>query len=157
MKVTARAEVWITAPIDEVFDTVTAPDAVGKTFTGYGPIPAVRSSKLATEGGMRKGAIRRIYSEDGSVIDEEIIALVRPHTQTYRLIAGIRPPFSWLIRGAEGHWTLRSEGAKTHIAWVFTFSPHNAVTGAVVRLVLRPAFRRAMDRCLTNTKALIEA
>lgn len=155
MDLTTTATERIAAAREVVFDFVTAPEAVGKTFTGYGPIPGAERSEVVTEGGMRVGAIRHVHNRDGSVIEEEIVALERPARQAYRLVRGFRPPASWLVRGARGDWQLDADGDGTHITWTFTFELRSALAWPFAAL-MRRSFRKAMQVCLANTRRMIE-
>ncbi len=155
MTIQVVAESLIHRSPEDVFDFITSPDAVGKTFDGYGPIPGVERSEVLGEETMRNGSIRRVYGTDGSVVDEEILSLERPHTQTYRLVSGLRPPFSWLLKEAGGHWDLRPDGPNTHITWTFSFTPRNWLTRPLVAIFIKGPFRRAMDACLTNIRCLL--
>ena len=69
------AEILIRRCPEEVFDFITAPDAVGKSFDGHGPIPGSERSEVLGEESMRNGSIRRVHNTDGTVVDEEILSL----------------------------------------------------------------------------------
>lgn len=142
MEVRIEARVEIARPVEEVFDFVTTPSSVAATFRGHGPIPGTRSSEIVGGGPMKVGSIRRVVSEDGSVVDEEIVELERPRRQAYRLLGGFKPPFSWLIAGAHGSWTLEPVGASaTRITWVFTFVLRSFLAWPFAVLLRRPFFR----------------
>lgn len=157
MSVRARADIVVHRSPEDVFDVVTAPDAVGKTFVGHGPVPAAQRSEVLGDGVMRVGATRRVHNADGSVVDEEIVELERPHTQAYRLVSGLRPPFTWLVSEAGGRWRIEPAGEGTRVRWVFSFQPRSWLTKPLVQLLIQPAFRRAMEKCLANTKRLLES
>jgi hypothetical protein len=155
VRVTAQSSVRIARAPGVVFDFVTRPEAVAETFRGSGPVPGAVKSELATPGGMRVGAVRRVESSDGSVVDEEIIELARPSVQAYRLIRGLRPPFTWLVREAGGRWTFNADGDGTLVSWVFTFELR-LLAWPLARALLVPPFRRAMDLALAETKQRLE-
>jgi uncharacterized protein YndB with AHSA1/START domain len=156
MEIEVRASVLIAATPEGVFDTITQPDAPAKTFDGYGPIPGCTHSEIVSEGGMKVGAIRRIHNTDGSVIDEEILALDSPRQHAYRLLSGLKPPFTWLVREARGRWTLEPHDQATHVEWVFSFAPRNRLAATIIRLVLTRPFQLAMQKGLENTRRSLE-
>lgn len=156
VKLHAEANVRIARPPEAVFDFVTRPEAVAETFRGHGPVPGARTSQVVTPGGMRPGAIRRVENTDGSVVDEEIAELERPSVQAYRLVRGLRPPFTWLVRQAGGRWTFTPDGDGTLIRWVFTFELRSFLAWPPARGLLVPPFRRAMQAALEETKRRLE-
>ena len=156
MTIQVVAKRLMTRPPEDVFDFITSPDAVGKTFDGHGLIPGAERSEVIGEHPLREGSTRRVHSTDGATIDEEILSLERPHTQTYRLVSGLKPPFSWLVKDAGGHWQLRPEGSGTHVTWTFSFTPRSWLTLPLIILFIKRPFRRAMEGCLSNTRRLLE-
>jgi carbon monoxide dehydrogenase subunit G len=151
VNVVIEETIEIAAPPERVFDFITSPDAVGKTFEGHGPIPAATKSEV--DGPMRVGAIRRVTNRDGSVIDEEIIELERPRLQRYRLLGGFRGLAKLAVRGAHGRWELAPTGSATRVTWTFTFEirPLAYPIGAL----MRGPFRKAMRKALLRTAELI--
>jgi hypothetical protein len=134
-----------------------APEAVARTFSGYGPIPAAVRSELADGSTtMVKGSVRRVHNADGSVVEEEILELSRPREQRYRIRSGLRPPFSWLVTEGSGHWLLTAHEHTTHIRWTFEFRLRTALAWPLVALLKVP-FQKAMQRALGKTRALLEA
>ena len=138
----------IAAPPERVFDFITRPDSVAKTFKGHGPVPVATKSELV-DGPMRVGAIRRVTNSDGSVIDEEILELERPRIQRYRLLGGFRGAAKLAVRGAHGSWLLEPTATGTLITWTFTFDirPLAYPIGAL----MRGPFRKAMQKALLET------
>ena len=155
MELTAVASIEIAAPPEEVFDFITAPDVVGRTFGGWGPIPRALESRLVSEGPMRVGSVRQVVSADGSVIDEEILELERPGVQAYRLARGMRFPFSAIVREARGRWTIDATEGGSAVRWRFVFVLRSALLWPLAYL-LAAAFRQAMRANLANTKGAIE-
>jgi hypothetical protein len=148
--------VVIEATRDRVFAFVTQPDAPARTFRGHGPVPAAVRAEIEGGGPLRVGAIRKVHNSDGSVVDEEIVALDAPARQAYRLVRGIKAPLSWLVRGAHGDWRLDGDGARTRVTWTFTFVLRVFLFWPVAALVGR-AFRKAMAKALAETKRQVEA
>ena len=148
MNLAIEETIEIAAPPERVFDFITSPDAVAKTFRGHGPIPAATKSELV-DGAMRVGAIRRITNSDGSVIDEEILELERPRLQRYRLLGGFRGAAKLAIRCASGRWLLEPTATGTRITWTFTFDIRPL--GYPIGVAMRGPFRKAMQKALQET------
>jgi uncharacterized protein YndB with AHSA1/START domain len=147
------AAVVIDKPREEVFDFIVRPEAVAELFHGYGPIPGAVKSELVGDGKMCVGAIRRVSNSDGSVIEEEITELERPRRQAYRVVRGLRPPFSWVVEGGGGKWTLTYEGG-TVVEWRFVFEVRPLALP--LALLLRPYFLKAMQDALDRAKAILD-
>lgn len=113
-------------------------------FTGCGPIPAVRA--VEADGPARVGATRRVRNADGSVLGETVTAFEPPHRHAYRL-AGLRPPFAWLVRGAEADWRIDAAPGGAHVAWTYRFEPTHPLAALLARPLLG-FMTRAMQRCL---------
>jgi uncharacterized protein YndB with AHSA1/START domain len=152
----AFATLVIPRPPEQVFDFVTAPDAVARTFHGHGPIPGAVRSELIGEQSMRVGSIRRVHNSDGSIVDEEILELERPRAQAYRLVSGLRPPLSWLVRTAAGRWTFTAVPSGTRVDWTFDFVLRSPLLWPFV-LPLRSPFQKAMSQALAKTRELLGA
>ena len=149
-----NAAVVIAKSREVVFDFVTRPEAVAELFHGRGPIPGAVKSELVGEGGMAVGATRRVHNADGSVVEEEITAFERPAKQAYKIVRGLRPPFSWMVEGGGGDWLLSNEGGRTRIEWSFVF--HVRPFAWPVAVVLRVYFQLAMQDALDRAKAILE-
>lgn len=155
MDLTIREEVDVAAAPAAVFALITRPDTPARTFRGHGPVPATVRSEMVDGGELRVGAIRRVHTSDGAVIDEEIVALEPPSRQRYRLLRGFKRPLSWLVRGAHGDWQLVPHGAGTRITWTFTFELRTFLVWPIAALVGR-AFRRAMRGALAEHRRLLD-
>jgi carbon monoxide dehydrogenase subunit G len=151
-----RASVRVAAPRATVFDIAVDPKVMARIFRGCGPIPAIERVEVEGGGPSRTGGVRWVHNSDGSVVREELVEIDRPATQSYRLVSGFRPPFSWLVRGAAGHWRFEEEPDGTRVTWRFTFEPRSRWVAPLVGLVARRFFRRAQERCLDALRAECE-
>lgn len=149
MDLVIEETIEIGASPERVFDFITQPDAVAKTFKGHGPVPAAVKSEVV-DGGMRVGAIRRVTNRDGSVIDEEILELERPRVQRYRLLRGFRGIAKVAVRGAHGRWILESLATGTRVTWTFTFEIR--ALAYPIGALMRGPFRKAMRSALAETQ-----
>lgn len=148
------AERVMGASREAVFDLVAAPDAAGRSFTGYGPVPAARRSFSVDDGPLRTGSLRVVENADGSVVEEEIVALVRPERQAYVLRAGLPPSLARLTTKPSGEWTFVDVDGDTHVRWEFRFPSRSALAIPMLFVVSR-LFRAAMRRCLENIARLL--
>jgi hypothetical protein len=106
------------------------------------------------------GSRRIVSNSDGSVVEELIVRLQRPEIQEYRLLNGLKPPFSWLVCSACGQWlyeTLDSTpNSVTKITWVFKFEMRNFPAYLLFLFTVNDAFQKAQEICLENLKRYIE-
>ena len=139
---------------ETAFALMVDPARFPPTFTGYGPIPAIRSITL--RGPLAVGAKRRIENTDGSVLEECVTALEPPHRHAYSL-AGFRPPFSWLVSMGNADWTVTTVDMETRVRWQYVFTLASAWVYPLAWLLLEFFMARAMQRCLDNMARVLEA
>lgn len=156
MRLETQASVEVKAEPETVFDFATSLSTLPKVFTGYGPIPAILKAEIIAGKSMETGVIRKVWNSDGSIVDEEIVELIRPTTQRYRLIRGFKPPFSYIFREASGEWTLSSAPLGTNIVWKFYFELTSPLVQPIAQLI-GFFFVRAQRQCLINIKTFVEA
>jgi ribosome-associated toxin RatA of RatAB toxin-antitoxin module len=156
MKVQSQASIEIKASPEQVFDFATAVSSLPKVFKGYGVIPGIRSAEIVSGGEMRSGVIRRVTNYDNSVIDEEIIKLTRPTKQTYKIVSGFKPPFSYLVRSGGGDWTLTPSNDSTIVNWKFYFEVTSVLAYPIVALIMSAQFQKAQQSCLAEIKKYVE-
>ncbi|HAZ44162.1 MAG TPA: SRPBCC family protein [Cyanobacteria bacterium UBA11371] len=156
MKVQSQASIEIKASPAQVFDFATAVSTLPKVFKGYGVIPAIRSAEIVGGGEMRGGAIRRVTNSDNSAIDEEIIQLTRPTKQTYKIVSGFKPPFSYLIRYGGGDWTFTPSNDSTIVTWKFYFELTSVLAYPIMAFIMSAQFQKAQQICLTEIKKYVE-
>jgi uncharacterized protein YndB with AHSA1/START domain len=150
----ARAEIEIPKPAPEVFDLATACAGFPRFLLRLGPIPAVVRAELVGASEPKAGGRRQIELGDGSRIEEEILAFERPSRHRYRWLNPPAPPFSWLVRGAEGDWTFTSVAGGTRVAWTYRFEARSAVAAVLARPVVL-LFGSWMRRGLANLRTLL--
>jgi ribosome-associated toxin RatA of RatAB toxin-antitoxin module len=156
MKVHSQASIEIKAFPEKVFDFAIAVTTLPKVFKGYGVIPGIRSAEIVGGGEMREGAIRRVINSDNSVIDEEIIQLTRPTKQTYKLMGGFKPPFSFLVRSGGGDWTFTPSHDSTTITWAFYFELTSPLAYPLMGFIMSAYFQKAQQHCLAEIKKYVE-
>jgi len=156
MKVQSQASIEIKASPERVFDFATAVYNLPKVFKGYGVIPAILSAEIVGGGEMRSGVIRRVTNSDNSVIDEEIIKLTRPTKQTYKIVSGFKPPFSYLVRYGGGDWTLTPSNDSTIVTWKFYFELTSVLAYPMMAFIMSAQFQKAQQSCLAEIKKYVE-
>jgi hypothetical protein len=156
MKVQSRASIEINALPETVFDCATAPENLPKLFQGYGVIPGIVRVEIVGGGETREGVIRRVTNSDNSLIDEEIIAFKRPTKQTYKLISGFNPPFSFLVCCGGGDWTFTFDNNSTILVWEFYFQLTSILAYPLMAFIMLVYFQKAQQRCLSEIKKSVE-
>src|SRR4051812_11711311 len=96
-------------------------NVLAKTVDRIGPLPGVARAVVVGGDSLAVGSNRRVQLTDGSVLNEEIIALDPPSRMAYRQMTGFGFPFSMLVRGAEGQYILTPSGKGTALAWDVRF------------------------------------
>lgn len=156
MHVQTAARVLVAAPLEKVYALATDLENFHKYFKGSGPIPAVRRVVWRENLQPVPGAIRDVHNSDGSIIVEELLALVPLQRHRYRLVSGFKPPFSWWIDHAEGDWHFSRSGEEAGITWDYRFVLRSPLAWPVVSPIVHLFFRRAMQACLLAMKAELE-
>ncbi len=160
MQITTVAQVTINADVESVFDCSIDCHNLPKFFTGYKLIPAIVNASTLDNMPVCTGSRRIVSNSDGSVVEELIVRLQRPEIQEYRLLNGLKPPFSWLVCSACGQWlyeTLDSTpNSVTKITWVFKFEMRNFPAYLLFLFTVNDAFQKAQEICLENLKRYVE-
>ena len=157
MQVHSEASITINAPREEVFAFTNDPDRFPQTFLGYGPIPGMERVENLNGDETGEGTIRNIHNRDGSVLEEHLSVHSPPKEMAYEIVSGLRPPFSWLVRSAGGRWTFADRDGATDVVWRFHFDLTSPLVYPVGYLVGPVLFGRAQQRCLQETKRIIES
>jgi Polyketide cyclase / dehydrase and lipid transport len=152
MNVKTQASRRFSAPPKMVYDLIVDATRFPRTFTGYGPIPAV--STIVLDGPLRVGGTRRISNADGSVLTEHVTGLERPVYHAYTLF-GFQPPFSWLVTLGEADWCIHPTDNGTEVIWRYAFTLTSPLVYPICTLVIGFFMRRAMERCLANMADLL--
>lgn len=157
MQIQTNAQTMIHADIEDVFDASIDCQNLPKFFSGYRDIPAIKSAKTLDGLPLHQGSHRIITNSDGSVIEEVIVMLERPHIQEYQLIKGFKPPFSWLVNGARGKWLYETLDNSTLITWQFEFEIPHILAHLIFHIAVKASFQKAQIICLENLKMHVEA
>ncbi|MEC9466198.1 MAG: SRPBCC family protein [Myxococcota bacterium] len=145
--VVTQAIITIPCRTDIVFATATDATRFAQFFKGFGPIPGITSVKWLTHP-PGAGGKREVLTADGHAIEEQVVALDKPHTHRYRIPGGFAAPFSWLVRSAEARWSFASHGPATIVTWDYTFELTHPLSALITVPLIKLFFRAAMQRCL---------
>lgn len=161
MQIKTSAQIVIHANVEAVFDASIDCQNLPRFFTGYRQIPAIVSARTVDGLPLHPGSMRVVENSDGSLIEEIIVALDRPTRQSYQLVKGFKPPFSWLVRAASGEWIYeplesQSEPFFTRVTWQFCFEISNVLAYFVFRWAVQRSFQTAQVICLNNLKDDVE-
>jgi hypothetical protein len=161
MQIKTIAQIVIHAKVEAVFDASIDCQNLPRFFTGHRPIPAIVSARTVDGLPLHPGSVRIVENSDGSLIEEIIVALDRPTQQSYQLVRGFKPPFSWLVRAASGEWiyeSLESQSGllSTRVTWRFCFEISNVLAYFVFRFAVQRSFQTAQVICLNNLKNDLE-
>lgn len=140
-----QVELTIDAAVADVFALALDPERFPPLFRGCGPVPGLL--KIVPQASPAVGALRDVYSADGSCLQERITELQPPHRHAYRL-SGLRPPLAWLVRGGQADWSFAGEAQGTRVIWRYDWHPSHALAWPLAWLLLQGCLRIAMRRCL---------
>jgi hypothetical protein len=145
MQIRLHVERTIQASPVAVFALALDPARFPATFSGCGPIPAIRSITL--NGPLAVGGTRELENSDGSRLTERITALTAASHHAY-VLSGIRPPLSLLAVRGEADWTFTAVGEGTRVSWDYVITLTSPLAWPLAWPVLRGCMQTAMRRCL---------
>jgi hypothetical protein len=140
-------------PPAAVFERAVDPAVLCEVFTGFGPVPAIRSIEFPVGATLGVGMVRRVVLGDGSELAETILQFDPANRHTYR-VTGYEPPFSWLTREAIGDWVFLEEDGGTRVVWLYSFRLTTPLVYPLAAMALFGLMRPAMGRALANLAAL---
>jgi hypothetical protein len=154
MQIDCHAQQTIPCSAQAVFDLMVDSKRFPATFTGYGPIPAIRSIEIA--GPLTNGTLRRIHNADGSILIEQVTTIEPPIRHAYTL-TGFSLPFSMLVTRGDADWSVAESAAKSKVEWRYTFTLTTPLVYPLCAFVIGFFMRRAMQRCLDNMARVLVA
>ena len=154
MRIEVRVERTIDAIPAAVFALALDATRFPATFTGCGPIPALR--RITPLAPPVVGSTREVESSDGSLLIERITALDPPYRHRYTL-SGLRPPLAWLASSGDADWTFVDAGGATRLTWRYAFTLTRLSAWPLAWPLLHLFMRTAMRRCLQAMALRLEA
>jgi hypothetical protein len=120
-------------------------------FSGYGPLPGIRSAEFEVRTPEVVGTRIRVTNRDGSRHVEEIVEWHPRHT--VRLQFGdFSPPVSRLATQFEETWRFEESGEATHVTREFALHPKSRLARMALWLNAK-LLKRAVDRHLEQMGA----
>ena len=120
-------------------------------FTGYGPLPGIKSAEFEARTPEVVGTRIRVTNTDGSTHVEEIVEW-QPDARLVLHMADFSPPLSRLATRFEEEWAFERVGDDNQAARTFRLWPKSMLTRPAVWLVSL-LLRRAVARHLRQIKA----
>ena len=154
MKIEIHVARTIAAPPAAVFALALDAQRFPATFTGCGPIPALRG--ITAHGMPAVGSTREVVSSDGSLLTERITAFDPPWQHAYTL-SGLQPPLAWLVNTGDAQWTFADAAGATRVNWRYAFTLTSALAWPLAAPLLHVFMRAAMRRCLDAMARALEA
>ena len=149
------AEIVIDVPPPALFDLFIPVD-LPRILLGWGPLPAVVSTKDQTGPWDRPGSSRTVCLADGSTAQEEVVACERPSLFRYRVAGFTNPLIGALASGATGEWRFSPAGPGTRVIWSYDYTARNALTALPLALIVAFLWRPWMQVGLREFKRLAE-
>jgi hypothetical protein len=153
--VSTEAEADFRATPEQAFDAANDLDRIADAFVAFGPIPGVTRAEVIGGGPLALGSIRKVHTNDGNSVDEEMLVFERGKAVAYRL-TGISPPFSFLVRFARADWQLTATSTGTRVRWNYSFTLTSPLAWPLAYPLLTLVFRRWMLGCLREIGAIAE-
>lgn len=123
-------------------------------FTGYGPMPGIKSAEFEARTPEVVGTRIRVTNTDGSTHVEEIVEW-QPDARLVLHMTDFSPPLSRLATRFEEEWVLERAGDITHAARTFRLYPKSLLTRLAMWLISH-LLRRAVSRHLRQIKAFAQ-
>ncbi len=143
-----RRETLAVAPADiagQILDLAKWPE-----FTGYGPLPGIKSAEFEARTPEVVGTRIRVTNTDGSTHVEEIVEW-QPDARLVLHMADFSPPLSRLATRFEEEWGFERAGEATLVARTLRLYPKSGLTRPAVWLISF-LLRRAVARHLRQMK-----
>jgi len=154
MKIEICVARTLAAPPAAAFALALDASRFAATFTGCGPIPALR--RITVHGAPAVGSTREVESSDGSLLTERITAFDPPRQHAYTL-SGLQPPLAWLVSTGDADWTFADADGATRVNWRYAFTLTSALAWPLAAPLLHVFMRAAMRRCLDAMARVLEA
>lgn len=144
------------APVERLFDVVTAEDVLPKVLHRFGPVPGVTGTRDLTGPWDHPGSSRTVVLQDGSTARETLLDHERPRRFAYR-VEDFTSAVGRVADHAIGTWNFEPTPTGSRFIWTYAFTPRGAVTRPLLALVVRTAWGGYMSRCADRCVALAEA
>lgn len=141
-----KCEATSRIPVTEMFRSI-ADVSKWTTFTGYGPLPGVKSASYRTRTDTMVGSVIHVQNTDGSQHDEEITEWIPGEAITMRF-TNFSPPLSKLATHFTEHWTFRVTPDHSRISRQLKLYPKSAFARPALWFIsklLKPGIARHLN------------
>ena len=117
-----------------------------RIFRGWGPVPGVAAIEEEALGGTVKRTVRL---DDGSTVRETVLSFRPGRAFRYRAF-GHTAPVRWWAAEARALWRFQAHAEGTRVTWFYRFQARGALGALCLRVIVKPAFQRAMSTALAT-------
>jgi hypothetical protein len=150
--VSITLEETFSVPRRKIFDFIVAQDVLPKVLTGYGPLPAVVSTRDVSGPWDQPGSWRHVVLADGSTAREQVTAFDRDTYFAYQ-VSEFTFAVKYLATHAQGQWWFTELDAdKTQVRWTYTFYARNSLAAVPLKIFAKLFWRGYMQVCMDHTR-----
>lgn len=154
-RVTITLTMHARAPVQDVFQFVTAKDVLPKILLGYGPLPGVMSASESTGPWDVPGSFRMVRLKDGSSAREELTDHQPPTYFAYRT-SDFTSVLKYVASQGRGQWWFTPDEQDTRVKWTYTFTARSRFAQPVLMAFVSLLWRGYMRGALREIKAQTE-
>lgn len=152
--ISVTLEETFTVPRQQIFEFIVAEDVLPKILTGYGPLPAVVTTRDVSGPWDQPGSWRHVVLADGNTAREEVTEFKQGDYFAYR-INEFTFAVKYLATHAQGQWWFTDVGTGgTKVRWTYTFYAKNALAALPLKAFAGILWRGYMQVCLDQTREL---
>lgn len=155
LRVTITLTMHARAPVQDVFQFVTAKDVLPKILLGYGPLPGVMSTSEDNEAWNVPGSYRVVHLTNGSSAREELTDHQPPTYFAYRT-NDFTSMLKYVASQGRGQWWFTPDEQDTRVKWTYTFTARSRFTQPVLIAFVSLLWRGYMRGALREIKVQTE-
>ncbi len=153
--ISITVEQTFSVPRERLFDFIVAEDVLPKVLTGYGPLPAVVSTRDVSGPWDQPGSWRHVVLADGGTAREQVTEFDRANYFAYR-VSEFTFAVRYLATHATGQWWFDEPRAgETRVRWTYTFYAKNAISAIPLKVFTTLLWRGYMQVCMDQTRKLM--
>lgn len=145
----------VAAPVQKVFEFVTAKDVLPKIILGYGLLPRVVSTSASSGPWDTPGSFRIVYLSNHTSAREELTDY-QPFSYFAYRTSGFTSALKYIARQGRGQWRFNPDASGTCVAWTYTFTASHWFTRPVLEVFVPLLWRGYMRGALRAVKAQTE-
>lgn len=145
----------VDAPVQKVFDFVTAKNVLPKILLGYGILPRVVSTSESVGPWDEPGSFRTVHLSNRTSAREELTEYKPFDYFAYRT-SDFTSVLKYVVRQGRGQWRFTPDGLGTRIVWTYTFTASHWFMKTVLEIFVSLLWRGYMRGALRQVKAQTE-